>query len=148
MPIEDDPHANGRPPDRAASTNVRRLVLNFDRILPDDLDGFVAQRIEILEGLRIAICNRLVKAIELSDAHMLGRITYECNYLSVGGTQIATASLLLRCPNRRPEIGDAWGRTSLLLGLCYEWPCDRRTAGKQNEFASSSCGCPHVCHAG
>ena len=94
MPIEDKPHANGRPPDRGgASTSLGRLVLGFDGILPDDLDGFVAQRIEILEGLRIAVCNRLVKAIELSDAHMLGRIAYECNYLSVGGTQIATASL-------------------------------------------------------
>lgn len=74
--------------------NLGRLLLGFDGILPDDLDGFVAQRIEILEGLRIAVCNRLVEAIEFGDAHMLGRITYERNYLSVGGTQIATASLL------------------------------------------------------
>jgi hypothetical protein len=61
----------GGRPTEAASTNLGRLVLGFDGILPDDLDGFVAQRIEILEGLRIAVCNRLVKAIELSDAHML-----------------------------------------------------------------------------
>jgi hypothetical protein len=98
VPIEDEPHANGRPPDWAASTNLGCLVFGFDGILPDDLAGLIAQRIEILEGLRIAVCNRLVEAIELSDAHMFGRITYECNYLSVGGTQIATASLLLRCP--------------------------------------------------
>jgi hypothetical protein len=65
--------------------NLGRLLLGFDGILPDDLDGFVAQRIEILEGLRIAVCNRLVEAIEFGDAHMLGRITYECNYPSVGG---------------------------------------------------------------
>src|SRR5262245_42279913 len=99
-----------RPPGGAASTTtfsyryryakfVIKLILSFDYILPDDLNGFVAQRFHLLEGGRVAICYRLIKAVELGDAHMLGRIAYERNDLSVGGTQIATASLLLRCPN-------------------------------------------------
>src|SRR5262245_14917282 len=80
-----------------------RLVLGLDGKLPGDLNGFVAQRVEILEGLRIAICNRLIETVEFGDAHMLGRIAYECNYLSVGGTQIATAGRRLCGPNSLSE---------------------------------------------
>jgi hypothetical protein len=62
---------------RRYAKSAINLVLGFDGILPDDLNGFVAQRFHLFEGGRVAIRYRLIKAVELSDAHMLGRIAYE-----------------------------------------------------------------------
>jgi hypothetical protein len=55
--------------------------------------------IKILESLRVAVCDRLVKTLKFGEAHMLGRITDICNHLSHSGAQIATAGRLLRSPN-------------------------------------------------
>src|SRR5262245_41456840 len=79
---------------------THELILVFDCVLTHAFNGLVAERIKILEGLRVAICLRLVKTVKLGDAHMLGRGTDECNHLSHGSAQIPTAGRLLRGPNR------------------------------------------------
>src|SRR5436189_4154346 len=87
--------------DSAAPAN--NLILDFDCVLPHDFDGLVTQRVKILEGLGVSIRHRLFKGVKLGDTHILGRRTNERNYLSVGGTQIATAGRLLRGPDSLRE---------------------------------------------